>query len=165
MKPGKIQHYLLLVDSLFALREVTPISQETEAEIAETCDLLWRTMNEVEQAEAEGRIEAIKCKWEASYPSGYCPVCRKKPTAQIWPFCSTECLRASPDEWTDPDFKRRHKQWLESTVGAGGPGGMIGPSIEDGRLKWYMAGAQDEAAYRDGIDWGEPASARYEPED
>jgi len=78
---------------------------------------------------------------------------------EIWPFCCADCLRADPDQATDEDFRRRLGLFYERNTGAGGPGGMI-ITAADERLRWYLAGAQDEAAIRDGIDWGHKVGSK-----
>jgi len=87
-----------------------------------------------------------------------CPICEKEPTQEIWPFCSAECLHADPTTAKDPDLQRRIAALNERDTGAGGPGGMT-PTVVDEKLSWYLAGGQDEAAHRDGLDGGpaEPA--------
>lgn len=64
MKLDNVQHYLKMVDGLFALRAVAPLSAETEAELAEVHDQLWRSMTEDEQQQAEDGIEKIKTLWK-----------------------------------------------------------------------------------------------------
>jgi hypothetical protein len=61
---NKVEHYLILVDGLFGLRALDRLSDNTEAEIAGTHDLLWETMAEKEQDEVERGIEALKKKWK-----------------------------------------------------------------------------------------------------
>ena len=60
---NKVEHYLTLVDGLFALRAGGPLSQESEGEIAMAHAELWDTMTEKEQAEVERGIEVLKEKW------------------------------------------------------------------------------------------------------
>lgn len=83
-----------------------------------------------------------------------CPICLKKPLQEIWPYCSAVCLHADPASAKDPDMQRRMQAFRERTLGAGGPGGMTPTHIDD-KLSWYLSGAQDEAAHRQGINWGE----------
>ncbi len=63
-EPTRVQHYLTLVDGLFGLRALGPLSQDTEGEIAGTHAELWDTMTEEEQAEVEHGIVMLKEKWK-----------------------------------------------------------------------------------------------------
>ncbi len=87
-----------------------------------------------------------------------CPICLGDPMAEIWPFCSAECLHADPSEAKDPDMLRRVAQFEGRDSGAGGPGGMTVTKPNPTRLAWYLAGAQDEWAVQHGVDWGQPVS-------
>lgn len=60
----KVQHFLKIVDGLYALRAVAPLDYSTEGEITELQDDLWRTMTQDEHAEVEIGIEAIKERWD-----------------------------------------------------------------------------------------------------
>lgn len=61
----KLKHYMALVEGTFAFRAVPPagLSQETEAELAEVKDDLWRQMTGAERDAAELAIEELKTKW------------------------------------------------------------------------------------------------------
>lgn len=63
----RVEHYMTLVEGLFALRAVgEPLSQKTEAEIAEIHYTLWRQMTDDEQARLDGPdglIEQVKQRW------------------------------------------------------------------------------------------------------
>lgn len=64
-----VKHYKALVEGLFALRAVgEPLSQETEAEIAEIHDDLWRRLSPAERDVLDGDhgiIEEVKKRWTA----------------------------------------------------------------------------------------------------
>lgn len=61
-------HYMALVEGLFAHRAVEDLSQETEAELAEVHDTLWRRMTEAEHGAAELLIEEVKERWKGGRP-------------------------------------------------------------------------------------------------
>ena len=67
-----LKHYMAMVEGLFAFRAVPPegepplpggLSQETEAELAEVQNDLWRRMTGAERDAAELAIEELKRKW------------------------------------------------------------------------------------------------------
>jgi hypothetical protein len=58
-----LKHYMALVEGLFAHRAVGELSQETEAELAEVHDTLWRRMTGAERDAAELLIEEVKERW------------------------------------------------------------------------------------------------------
>ena len=61
----KVKHALAMVEGLLAFRAVPPagLSQETEAELAEVQDDLWRRMTGAERDATELAIEELKKKW------------------------------------------------------------------------------------------------------
>ena len=63
---NKVEHYLILVDGLFALRALGPLTVDAEGEIAGVHAVLWDTMTDVEQAKVERGIDVIKEKWNAN---------------------------------------------------------------------------------------------------
>lgn len=60
----KVRHYLLLVEGLFALRDLATLSDGTEVEVAAVHAKFWETMTEGEQAQVEQGIESLKRKWK-----------------------------------------------------------------------------------------------------
>lgn len=61
----RLKHYLALVEGLLAFRAVPPagLSQETEAELAEVQEDLWRRMTDAEREAAEDALINLKSKW------------------------------------------------------------------------------------------------------
>ena len=60
----KLKHYMALVEGLLAHRAVAPLSQETEGELAEIHDTVWREMTGEERDVAEIFVEEAKERWK-----------------------------------------------------------------------------------------------------
>lgn len=61
---GTVPKYLTILRGVLAARTMGPISQETEAELAEVMDDVWRLLTEEEKAELDPElIEAVKHQW------------------------------------------------------------------------------------------------------
>lgn len=78
-----------------------------------------------------------------------CPICdADTPMEEIWPFCSVDCLHTNPASKAVQNATtiRRVGTFTERTLGAWVAGGMT-PTYAEERLAWYLAGAQDEAAF------------------